>query len=170
MKFYPYLFEMSPRILISKCFSPLRKVRGDHFVFRKLFRMTLMFVGIFPSVVLAGNASSPLGEWKFEATGPNGGQVESVIRIVSKEGKLEGTINNRAGEAGLEEVKFIDGELSFVVEREFRRGLFRKFVFRTTYSGRVEDDVITGTVTVLNVKKEKEQSFPWKAHRTEPEN
>jgi hypothetical protein len=92
------------------------------------------------SVALAAAVASPAGNWKWTAQGRNGAQ-EYTAKFEVKEGKLTGAVTSPRGDTPISQGTFKDGEIAFVTEIAFND---MKFVIK--YAGKVEGDVIKGTI------------------------
>lgn len=106
----------------------------------------------------AGGKADPNGTWTWTMNRPDGQSMERKVTLKLDGGKLTGTSSGRGGDSPIEEGSFKNGEVAFKLVRE-REG--QKFV--QTFKGKVEGDVIKGTMTFN--RGEGEQSRPWEAKR-----
>jgi hypothetical protein len=131
----------------------------------KTFRtLTVAMLATFVTSLSALGAD-PSGTWKFENQGPKGGSLESTLALQWKDNRLTGTIENRAGKVEITEATFANDEVGFNVIRKIGRG-FRKRTFTISYTGKLENDTITGTIETVG-RGEKPVSVPWEATRQE---
>ncbi len=107
-------------------------------------------------------AGDPTGSWKFSAAAGER-TLESTLTLNWKDGKLTGTINNQAGKVDITEARFVDDQVSFTVVREIGKRL-RKKTFKVDYAGKLEGDVIKGTLETTGRDKQP-VSLPWEAQR-----
>ena len=122
--------------------------------------MKACFVLLFSLLSFTAFAADPSGTWKWKAS-VRGHEIESTLQLALKDGVLSGTIDNRAGKADIKEASFTNGQIHFVVEREFRS---RKF--KTVYEGHLDGDTITGTMTLKGGKDDQSAAADWKATRS----
>lgn len=108
-------------------------------------------------------AGDPNGTWKFHAEGPKGRGADSTLTLKWDNNQLTGNVDNRAGKAAISDGKFADDQISFTVVREIGRRL-RKQTFTIKYNGKLEGDVIKGTIETT-ARGEKAVSIPWEAQR-----
>jgi hypothetical protein len=106
----------------------------------------------------ADDKPNPTGTWKWEVN--FGGQPREVtLKLKLEDDKLTGAMVRQDGsETKIEDGKFKQGEVSFMVTRE-RDG--QKFVMK--FSGKVSGDTITGKSEVE--RDGQTQSREWKAKR-----
>lgn len=112
---------------------------------------------------LSALAGDPTGTWKFQAEGPNGRNAEATLTLKWADNHLTGQIDNALGKAEITKATFADEQVSFTVVREIGRRL-RKRTFTVSYSGKLEGDVIKGTVKTTG-REDKPVSIPWEAKR-----
>lgn len=105
-------------------------------------------------------AADPSGTWTYTLATPNGRSMESTLVLSYKDGKLSGTVDNRAGKTEIENASFENGTVSFDVHRERRRAKSDAH-----YEGKMEDNTITGTVTIEIPKRDESYSSDWTALR-----
>jgi hypothetical protein len=111
-----------------------------------------------PGKAAAGKAD-PNGTWTYAFTTPDGQTRETKFTLKAEGEKLTGSTTGRQGtDSPIEEGSFKNGEVSFKVTRE-RNG--QKFT--STYKGKVDGDLIKGTMTFN--RGEGEQSRPLEAKR-----
>ncbi len=108
---------------------------------------------------LTAFAGDPNGTWKFKAEAPNGRSVDSTLTLKWDKNQLSGTIDNRAGKTDIRNARFVDDQVTFTVERKFRRQKIR-----INYAGKVEGDTIQGTIQTTG-KENNPVSIPWTAQR-----
>lgn len=122
--------------------------------------LTLLLSLITLSAFAAGGSDDPSGTWKWKTTA-KGHEIDCTLQLALKDGKLSGTINNRAGKVEIKNAVFNNGDITFTVEREFRRKKIS-----THYKGRLEGNAINGTVTMTGGKDDKSGSAEWHATRS----
>jgi hypothetical protein len=107
----------------------------------------------------AADAVSPAGDWKWTANGPQG-PIEVTGKFDLKDGALTGTVAGPGGNAAaISDGTFKDGVVAYTVVREMHG-----MQFHVKYSGKLEDDMITGTIDRPIPGGEREQ-VEWKASR-----
>lgn len=114
--------------------------------------------GAKPEGAAAAKAGDPTGTWSWTFNSPNGGSMERTIKLAREGEKLTGSSSGRNGDTPIEEGKFKDGVVSFKVVRE-RDGQ----KFSSTFQGKVEGDLIKGTMT--SNRGGEERTNPWEAKR-----
>ncbi len=82
--------------------------------------------------------ADPTGTWKY-STEVNGQSLDVTIKLKREGDKVTGTVSVLDMESKIDDGKFKDGEVSFVVNREFNGN---KFVLK--YKGKVEGDTFKG--------------------------
>jgi hypothetical protein len=122
--------------------------------------LTLLLSFLTLSAFAAGASDDPSGTWKWKAT-IKGHEIESTLVLSYKDAKLSGTIDNRAGKTEIKNASFSNGDVSFTVEREFRRKKFS-----TQYKGRLEGNAINGTIMTTGGKDDQSGSAEWHATRS----
>ena len=111
-------------------------------------------------ITTAAFAADPVGTWKWKITAPNG-ELETTLKLATKEGKLAGIYQNQFGETPIKDVTFKDDVLAFAVDREFGGN---KFTIKL--SGKVEGDTIKGEIEMPNFGGDGgTQKMPWNAKR-----
>jgi hypothetical protein len=125
----------------------------------------------------AADKNDPTGTWQWEVKrkGKDGTEKSSVVtmKLEHKDGKITGTISTGFGGGGgkggkggkdtkIEDGKFENGDITFSITREFGNN---KVV--TTYTGKVADDTIKGTITTSF--NDKENKTDWEAKRVKPD-
>jgi hypothetical protein len=108
-----------------------------------------------PSVRADDKKADPVGTWKWSFMGQNGQTREMTLKVAKEGDKYTAALMRRNGETKADKVEFKDGELSFEVTRE-RNG--EKMT--TKYKGKVEGDMIKGTIESANGN-----SREWEAKR-----
>lgn len=113
--------------------------------------------------------ADPTGTWKWTSEGRDGAKREFTLKLKMEGDKLTGTLTSpgRPGgsptETAIEEATIKDADVSFKVSREFQGNKFT-----TTYTGKIDGDVLKGTVerpgrdgattkTEFEAKREKEE-------------
>ncbi|MFM8271751.1 MAG: hypothetical protein ACKODX_05390 [Gemmata sp.] len=115
------------------------------------------------SSVGAADTETPAGTWKW--TGKVGKKdVDQVLKLELKEGKLTGTLSGGKFDLKVEEGTFKDGEVTITATGEFKG---EKVVAKL--SGKLTGDTIKGTATIDTKGKTKGKPEAWEARREAPE-
>jgi len=115
-----------------------------------------------PAISAAG-AGDPTGTWMSTVQTPDGRRLESTLTLTWTDGRLGGTIDNRAGKAEISAAGLAADEITFTVVRNWGRGLRRRAV-ATHYSGRLAGDGIAGTIETTG-RDGQAVALPWQAQR-----
>lgn len=107
-------------------------------------------------------AGDPSGAWKFSAEA-GGRSLESTLSLKWENEKLTGSIENKAGKVDIADARFVSDQVSFTVVREFGKRL-RKKNFTIKYAGKLEGDMIKGTIETTGRDKQP-VSMTWEAQR-----
>ncbi len=75
-------------------------------------KFTILFLA---AISMAWGNSAVLGKWDTRVTMPNGKELRAVLDLVSKDGKLGGTLSSEAGSVILEDVQMNGNELAFTI-------------------------------------------------------
>jgi len=124
----------------------------------KTLRLFLSFLAF--AVAASALAADPTGTWKWSVSTPNG-EIETTLKLESKDGKLTGAYSNQFGDATISNASFQEGVLAFEVERELGGG---KFVIK--YRGKLEGDTIKGTLEAPSPDSGSPMKLDWNAKRT----
>jgi len=105
------------------------------------------FLVLLAAVLILGSAASVFGEnivgdWQFKMSFREREITADVKFVKDADGALSGTWTSRRGENALSDVKYEEGKLSFV-----RTSTWQDQERKTTYTGTVEGDKITGTAS-----------------------
>ena len=112
------------------------------------------------SITASAFAADAVGTWKWNITTPNG-ELETTLKLATKEGKLAGVYQNQFGETPIKDVTFKDDVLAFAVDREIGGN---KFTIKL--SGKVDGDTIKGEIEMPNFGGDGgTQKMPWNAKR-----
>ncbi|HEY4300161.1 MAG TPA: hypothetical protein VGM73_04770 [Candidatus Didemnitutus sp.] len=84
--------------------------------------------------------ADPTGTWKWATPSPNG-DIDTTLKLESKDGKLAGAYSNQFGDTAISNVSLQDDVLEFDVVRNYNGN---KFVVK--YHGKLEGDTIKGTI------------------------
>lgn len=127
------------------------------------FTSSLRFFALCAAFAICGliaraQTPDPTGTWKWSVS-LNGNNFDSSVALALKDGKLTGSIENRAGTKEISDASFANGEVAFSVVREFRG---RDIV--TKYRGHLEGDTIKGTI-VAPKRGGGTQTVDWNATR-----
>lgn len=114
--------------------------------------------------------ADPTGTWKWSVEGRDGSKREMSLKLKLEGDKLTGTLTSpgrnggAATDTAIEEATFKDGDVAFKVSRTFNNNKMT-----STYTGKIEGDVLKGTVerpgrdggestkTPFEAKREKEE-------------
>jgi hypothetical protein len=105
-------------------------------------------------------AADPTGTWQWTTQSPNG-EIQTTLKLESKDGKLAGAYSNQFGDATISNVSFQDDVLAFEVVREFGGG---RFVVK--YRGKLAGDTIKGTLEAPGPDGGEPMKLDWNAQRT----
>src|SRR5689334_19635962 len=105
-------------------------------------------------------ALDPSGTWKWTTQSPNG-EIQTTLKLESKDGKLTGAYSNQFGDAVISNVSFQDDVIAFEVVRELGGG---KFVVK--YHGKLAGDTIKGTLEAAVPDSGEPMKLDWNATRT----
>lgn len=114
------------------------------------------------AVATTALAADPTGTWKWSVQTPNG-NIETTLKLESKDGKLAGAYSNQFGDASIGNASFKDDILAFEVVRDFGGN---SFVIK--YRGKVEGDTIKGTLEAPGPDGGEPMKLDWNATRTPP--
>ena len=117
-----------------------------------------MFLAV--AAAVSAFAADPTGNWKWSTHSPNG-EIETTLKLESKDGTLAGAYSNQFGDAMISNVSFHDDVLAFEVVRELGGG---KFVVK--YRGKLEGDTIKGTLEAPGPDGNEPMKLDWNAQRT----
>ncbi len=122
------------------------------------------------SVAQEAKKADPTGTWKWTTEGRDGAKREMALKLKLEGDKLTGTLTSpgrgggAATDTAIEEATFKEGDVAFKVSRTIQNNKFT-----TTYTGKIEGDVLKGTVerpgrdggestkTPFEAKREKEE-------------
>lgn len=124
----------------------------------KTLRLLCSFLAL--AAAASAFAADPTGTWKWTTRSPNG-EIETTLKLESKDGKLTGAYSNQFGDTSISNVSFQDDVLAFEVVREFGGG---KFVVK--YRGKLEGDTFKGTLEAPGPDGGEPLKLEWDAKRT----
>lgn len=124
----------------------------------KTLRLLCSFLAL--AAVTSALAADPTGTWKWTTQSPNG-EIQTTLKLESKDGKLAGAYSNQFGDAAISNVSFQEDVLAFEVVRELNGA---KFVVK--YHGKLAGDTIKGTLEVPNPDGGEPMKLDWNAKRT----
>lgn len=101
---------------------------------------TVICLALFASLTQADN---PTGTWKY-ATEINGQSFDVTIKLKLDGDKLTGTVNAANTESKIDDGKYKNGEVSFVVNRELNGNKFS-----IKYAGTIKGDTFKGKREML---------------------
>ena len=105
-------------------------------------------------------AADPSGTWKWTTRSPNG-EIDTTLKLVSKDGKLTGAYSNQFGDTAISNVSLQEEVLAFEVVRDFGGN---KFIVK--YRGKIEGDTIKGTIEAPGYDGGEALKLEWNAKRT----
>jgi len=88
----------------------------------------------------AALAADPSGTWKWTTHSPNG-EINTTLKLESKDGKLTGAYSNQFGDAEISKASLQGDVITFEVVRDLGG---TPFVVK--YRGKLEGETITGTI------------------------
>jgi hypothetical protein len=124
----------------------------------KILRLLCSFLALV--VAASALAADPTGTWKWTTQSPNGA-IETTLKLESKDGKLAGAYSNQFGDTAISNVSLQDDVLAFEVAREFGGG-----AFVVKYRGKLEGDMIKGTLEAPGPDGGEPMKLDWNAKRT----
>ena len=127
--------------------------------------VSVLVLGLGGLTVAQDKKNDPTGTWKWE-TERGGQKRETTLKLKLEGDKLTGTITagrgkGEAKEVKIEDAKFKDGQVTFVVTREFNN---QKRV--TKYAAKVDGDMMKGTATSERDGQERVREFEAKRLKT----
>jgi hypothetical protein len=126
----------------------------------KMLRLLCSFLVL--AATVSAFAADPTGTWKWTTHSPNG-DIETTLKLESKDGKLAGAYSNQFGDAAISNVSFQEDVLAFEVVRELGGG---KFVVK--YRGKLAGDAIKGTLEAPGPDGGEPMKLDWDAKRMPP--
>jgi len=105
-------------------------------------------------------AADPTGTWKWTTRSPNG-DIETTLKLESKDGKLTGAYSNQFGGTAISNASLQDDGIAFDVVRDFGG---TKYVVK--YHGKLDGDTIKGTIEAPGHDGGEALKLDWNARRT----
>jgi len=124
----------------------------------KLLRILCLFFAL-GALAAKAPAADPTGTWKWTSHSPNG-EIETTLKLESKEGKLVGAYSNQFGDAAISNASLKDNMIAFEVVRDLGGN---KFVVK--YHGKLEGDTIKGTIEAPGSDGGETMKLDWNAKR-----
>ena len=109
------------------------------------------------------HAANPTGTWKWTTHSPNG-DIDTTLKLESKDGKLVGAYSNQFGDAAISKASLTKDVISFEVVRDLDGN---SFVVK--YHGKLQGDTITGTIEFANPQGGDPVKLDWNAKREQQE-
>jgi hypothetical protein len=109
------------------------------------------------------SAADAAGTWTWNLTTPNG-DIETTLKLESKDGKLSGTYSNQFGDSPIANATLKDDAIAFDVERDLGGN---KFVLK--YRGKLDGDAIKGTLEAPGFNGGEPRKLEWNAKRAPKE-
>jgi hypothetical protein len=103
-------------------------------------------------------AADPTGSWKWSSAGRNGQTRETTAKFELKDGKLTGSVAGRGGDIPITNATFKDDMIAFSTVMNFGGNSVE-----IKYSGKLENDTITGTVERPGMNGGEARKTEWKA-------
>jgi len=122
-------------------------------------RMISFFLAIGAAAVAF--AADPAGTWKWTVQSPNG-EIETTLKLESKDGKLTGAYSNQFGDAAISGASFRNDEIAFDVVRDFGGN-----TFVLKYRGKLEGNAIKGIIETPGFGGGEAVKLEWNAKRTD---
>jgi hypothetical protein len=108
-------------------------------------------------------AADPSGTWKWSTRSPNG-EIETTLKLESKDGKLTGAYSNQFGDTAISNATLKDNVIAFDVVRDLGG---TKYVVK--YHGKLEGDTIKGTLEAPGRDGGEAMKLDWNAQRAPKE-
>jgi len=125
---------------------------------------TICVISLFFVVgVAAALAGDPTGTWKWTTHSPNG-EIETTLKLESKDGKLAGAYSNQFGDTAISNASLKGDVIAFDVVRDLGGN---KYVVK--YSGKLEGDTIRGTIEAPGHDGGNALKLDWNAKRSPSE-
>ena len=128
----------------------------------KLRRIVSSFFA-FGMLAVAAFSADPSGTWKWTTQSP-AGEINTTLKLESKDGKLTGAYSNQFGDASISNASLKDEVIAFEVVREVQGN---KFVVK--YHGKLEGDTIKGTIEAAGADGGEPMKLDWNAKRAPKE-
>jgi hypothetical protein len=125
--------------------------------------LRLLLLAAAGAFAAAAFAADPTGTWKWHVATPNG-DIETTLKLESKDGQLTGTYANQFGESAISNAALKDDALAFDVERDLGGN---KFVLK--YRGKLDGDTIKGTLEAPGFDGGEPRKLDWNAKRAPKE-
>ncbi len=120
-----------------------------------------LFVLFALTVAARAADADPSGKWTWSGITGQGSPTTITAQLTLKDGALSGTADHGDAKIALTTLSFKDGVVAFSVSREIHGGM----IFEEKYSGKLDSDSITGTVTRPTPPAGEIAAAPWKAVR-----
>jgi hypothetical protein len=124
----------------------------------KILRLLSVFLAANVATLVAF-AADPTGTWHWTTNTPTG-DIETTLKLESKDGKLTGSYSNQFGDASISNASLKDDAIAFDVVREFNGG-----PFVVKYRGKLEGDKIDGTIEAPRPDGGDAMKLEWHAKR-----
>ena len=108
----------------------------------------------------AALAADPTGIWRW-TTRSGSGEIETTLQLESKDGKLAGAYSNQFGDTAISSASLEGDLIAFEVVRDLGGS---KYVVK--YRGKIEGDMIKGTIEAPGRDGGAALKLDWNAKRT----
>ncbi len=123
----------------------------------KTLRALFSFLAV--SVAAAVFAADPIGTWTWATHAPTG-DIPTTLTLESKDGKLAGAYANQFGATAISNISLQEDVITFEVVRDFGGA---KYVVK--YQGKIEGDMMQGTIEAPGHDGGKAVTLDWNAKR-----
>ncbi len=120
-------------------------------------RIICLFFAV--GAAVAAFAADPTGTWKWTTHSPNG-EIETTLKLESKDGKLTGAYSNQFGDTAISNASLQGEVVAFDVVRDFGG---KPYVVK--YHGKLEGDTIKGTIEAPGHDGGEALKLDWNAQR-----
>lgn len=125
----------------------------------KTLRIICLFFAL--GTAAGAHAADFTGSWKWTTHSANG-DIETTLKLESKDGKLAGAYSNQFGDTAISNLSLQDDTIAFDVVRDFGGS---KYVVK--YHGRLEGDTIKGTIEAPGHDGGNAVRLDWNAKRAQ---
>jgi hypothetical protein len=127
----------------------------------KTFRIICLLFAV--TTAFAADPADPTGTWRWSSKSPNG-EIPTTLKLELKNGKIAGAYSNQFGDTAISNASLKIDVITFDVVRDLGG---EKYVVK--YHGKVEGDIIKGTIEAPSHDGGEAQKLDWSAKRTTKE-